>query len=281
MRPRLLPVGTGTRRGAITWLELKIMNDKVTARPSNPLGEIRQRHERASRLLQIAPGAWLGPMDSDAAHADRGKLLVMFTRLQYAVIHNTVDAVDPELLRGAIETEEVVPWFYRYQALVAACLAVGLRPDEEDDPNYGGKRTTLIPTTQISPPTECEASPGNEVPKPEPTDAGGASASPPAELDRLRAALHEIAMDSEERPILARAIARGALFANSRTQKANEIRGSDPHDGKTLCPPESRCSECWPENANEHVHDWVYADLKHESCYCGAVRVRKNGNSQA
>jgi hypothetical protein len=63
-----------------------------------------------------------------------------------------------------------------------------------------------------------------------------------------------------------------------RSLKANEIRGSDPHDGKTLCPPESRCSECWPENANEHVHDFVYADLKHESCYCGAVRVRKNGN---
>jgi hypothetical protein len=71
-------------------------------------------------------------------------------------------------------------------------------------------------------------------------------------------------------PSCAKEIARAAL-------KANEIRGSDPHDGKTLCPPESRCSECWPENANEHVHDWVYADLKHESCYCGAVRVRKNG----
>lgn len=27
--------------------------------------------------------------------------------------------------------------------------------------------------------------------------------------------------------------------------------------------------------ADEHVHDWVYADLKHESCYCGATRDRK------
>jgi hypothetical protein len=71
---------------------------------------------------------------------------------------------------------------------------------------------------------------------------------------------------------------QGTLVCPSRPAlKANEIRGSDPHDGKTLCPPESRCSECWPENANEHVHDFVYADLKHESCYCGAVRVRKNG----
>lgn len=38
-----------------------------------------------------------------------------------------------------------VPWFGRYQALVSACTLAGFRPEEQDDPHYGGKRVVLVP----------------------------------------------------------------------------------------------------------------------------------------
>jgi hypothetical protein len=41
---------------------------------------IRERHDRVSKLLWSgAPGVVLGPMDADAAHADRGTLLSLLT----------------------------------------------------------------------------------------------------------------------------------------------------------------------------------------------------------
>jgi len=40
---------------------------------------------------------------------------------------------------------EAVPLFGRYQALVSACTLAGFRPEEQDDPNFGGKRTVLVP----------------------------------------------------------------------------------------------------------------------------------------
>lgn len=40
-------------------------------------------------------------------------------------------------------------------------------------------------------------------------------------------------------------------WAARSSQKACEVRGDEPHDGKTICPPESRCSECWPESVEE------------------------------
>jgi hypothetical protein len=33
-------------------------------------------------------------------------------------------------------------------------------------------------------------------------------------------------------------------------EKVSEVRASDPHDDVTVCPPESRCAECWPENGD-------------------------------
>lgn len=58
------------------------MNDD---RSSKIVAEIYERHQRVSKLLWGgAPGVMLGPMDADAAHADRGTLLSLLTREQRA-----------------------------------------------------------------------------------------------------------------------------------------------------------------------------------------------------
>ena len=48
----------------------------------------------------------------------------------------------------APEPKADVPWFGRYQALVSACTLAGFRPEEQDDPNFGGKRIVLVPMQQ-------------------------------------------------------------------------------------------------------------------------------------
>jgi len=58
------------------------MSEKLT---QEELDQIKGRHERALRLLRITPGMVLGPMDSDAAHSDRGKLLLEVKRLRQRV----------------------------------------------------------------------------------------------------------------------------------------------------------------------------------------------------
>jgi len=58
------------------WAERKPVE---TTAPNEFVEEISRRHERVSRLLQIAPGTILGPMDADAAHDDRGKLLTFLS----------------------------------------------------------------------------------------------------------------------------------------------------------------------------------------------------------